>query len=217
VGNTWELAGYHIESVDEQACGSHSRGNQTETNIFGHWSLKWNNDTIGSVRKEIEALKLELERLGGDPGRVVPSYVDLKINEKLVELYHREELMWRQRSRIEWLAAGDKNTKFVHPRASIQRKKNMIKALVNYLDTLIDDPGDLKEMVSDFYNNLYTSEGVTWLDDVMMHVPLKVTSGMNDILCAPYSSDVVKVALFQMYPIKAPGPDGFPANFYQRH
>src|SRR4051812_32839535 len=34
---------------------------------------------------------------------------------------------------------------------------------------------------------------------------------------APYTKEEVKTALFQMFPTKAPGPDGFPANFYQRH
>ena len=51
----------------------------------------------------------------------------------------------------------------------------------------------------------------------MAHVPVKVMAGMNDILCAPYMNEEVKVALFQMFPTKAPGPDGFPAHFYQRH
>ena len=175
---------------------------------------KWNKDSFGSVRKEIRALKLELDHLRGDPARSGPSHVELKINDKLVELYHREELIWRQRSRIEWLASGDKNTSFFHLRASIRRKKNVVKALANSFGVLIDDPGELREMVNDFYQTLYTSEIVTGLDEVMAHVPVKVTVGMNDILCAPYTNEEVKVALFQMFPTKARGPDGFPAHFY---
>jgi hypothetical protein len=55
------------------------------------------------------------------PGRVGPSHVEIKINDRLIELFNREEIMWRQRSRIEWFSGGDKNTKFFHQRASVQR------------------------------------------------------------------------------------------------
>ena len=50
----------------------------------------WNRNTFGSVRKEIKNLLAELERLRGDPRRIGPSHAELKINEKLVEFYHRE-------------------------------------------------------------------------------------------------------------------------------
>mgnify|MGYP007071363666 FL=1 len=60
----------------------------------------WGKDTFGSVRKQIKEAKCQLEQLRSDPARTGPTHIELKINEKLVELYHREELMWRQRSRL---------------------------------------------------------------------------------------------------------------------
>ena len=98
-----------------------------------------------------------MELLRNDPGRVGPSHVELKLNERLAKLYHREELMWRQRSRLEWLSAGDRNTKFFHMRASMRRKKNMIRALRNALGIHTEDPTELKAMAV-FYKTLYTSE-----------------------------------------------------------
>jgi hypothetical protein len=40
---------------------------------------------------------------------------------------------------------------------------------------------------------------------------------MNRTLLDPYKEGEVKDALFQMFPTKAPGPDGFPTHFFQRH
>ena len=45
----------------------------------------------------------------------------------------------------------------------------------------------------------------------------KVTRGMNDVLCAPFSIQEVSDAPFHIGPLKAPGTYGFPARFYQRN
>jgi hypothetical protein len=55
------------------------------------------------------------------------------------------------------------------------------------------------------------------MEEVLSHIPVKMDGLMNSKLNAPYSKEEVKAALFQMFPTKAPDPDGFAAHFFQRH
>jgi hypothetical protein len=52
------------------------------------------------------------------------------------------------------------------------------------------------------------------MNQVLNHLPRKVSSEMNELLPAPYDMAEVKSALFQMFPTKAPRLDGFPAHFF---
>lgn len=44
-----------------------------------------------------------------------------------------------------------------------------------------------------------------------------VTDEDNVKLCAPFTDKEIADALFQIGPLKAPGPDGYPARFFQRN
>ena len=93
----------------------------------------------------------------------------------------------------------------------------MVKALQNSFSVVVSASTKLKAMANTFYQNRYSSEGVHNMGAVLEHVLQKVTEEMNTNLCAPYTNEEVKIALFQMLCTKALGPDGFPAHFYQRH
>jgi hypothetical protein len=81
----------------------------------------------------------------------------------------------------------------------------------------MEDANDMATMTTNFYKTLYTSEGTTDMDSVLNTIAVKVTTEMNGALLAPVSEQEVKEALFQMFPTKAPEPNGFPAHFFQRH
>jgi hypothetical protein len=46
------------------------------------------------------------------------------------------------------------------------------------------------------------------MEAILGTVPVKVMLEMNDKLLMPFTGLEVKEALFQMFPTKAPGPDG---------
>jgi hypothetical protein len=45
----------------------------------------------------------------------------------------------------------------------------------------------------------------------------KVSAEMNERLCQEFSDEEISDALFQIGTLKAPGPDGFPAHFFQHN
>ena len=179
--------------------------------------MRWDRNTFGHVRRELRKLKQELERLQSDPQRTGPTHAELKIKEKILELNHREEIMWKQCSRILWLSAGDRNTRFFHIRASRRRRRNRIARLKKPDGQVTKNVQEMRDLATSFYRELYTSEGTSNMDAVLNTVPTKVTAAMNSSLLAAFSEKEVKEALFQMFPTKSPGPDGFPAHFFQRH
>jgi hypothetical protein len=75
----------------------------------------------------------------------------------------------------------------------------------------IEDQQELSQLARDFYSNLYTSEAISGVEEVLASVPVSVTRAMNERLIAPFEEGEVKSALFQMFLLKAPRSDGYSA------
>jgi hypothetical protein len=178
-------------------------------------SLKtWSRITFGFVHREIARLERVLRSLRNAPVTAAGVAEEKQVERQLCELFECEEIMVRQRSRVDWLREGDRNTAFFHSKASARRRTNRINMLVREDESVCDDQAGIKGMVHQFYEGLFSSEPVEGMDMVLDAIPAKVDDQMNASLCKPYTNEEIKVALFQMGPTKASGPDGFPAMFY---
>jgi len=75
----------------------------------------------------------------------------------------------------------------------------------------------MEEMATTFFKNLYTRDETICPEPLLDMIQNSVNGNMNEALCKPFTDDEISDALFQIGPLKAPGPDGFPARFFQRN
>lgn len=76
---------------------------------------------------------------------------------------------------------------------------------------------NLKTFISDFYKKDFGPPEPNFLslDEEKVDDIDRVSVEENDILIAPFSKEEVFEAISQMKRNTAPGPDGFPTEFYQ--
>jgi hypothetical protein len=75
----------------------------------------------------------------------------------------------------------------------------------------------LKEYITSYYKDLFGPPKLSSfsLDESRVEDIEQVSQEENNLLTIPFTMDEAREAIFQMEHKKAPGPDGFPAEFYQ--
>ncbi|KAH1046234.1 hypothetical protein J1N35_037018 [Gossypium stocksii] len=111
-------------------------------NVYGHIGVcKWKLvQPLSHIQKEIERSDSEtfLKR-------------EMDIREELEEMLNHEELLWKQKSRCDWLKLRDRNTKFFHNRTMYRRKVNRINALRNRNGEWLYDLDEIQSEVVSYF------------------------------------------------------------------
>ncbi|KAH1082621.1 hypothetical protein J1N35_022382 [Gossypium stocksii] len=141
------------------------------------------------------------------------SPLEVSARDELENILHHEEMLWKQKSRREWLNLGDRNTSYFYKRTVLKRNFNKITALCNVNGKWIFDPEILKTEVVNFLQNLY-GENLGSLGPIPPNAFPWLNSEYADFLERGVTNEEIRLPLFDMAPLKAPSNDGFQAPFF---
>jgi hypothetical protein len=75
----------------------------------------------------------------------------------------------------------------------------------------------VEDIAVNYFRNMFATSYPTRIAETLTAVEKVVSEESNQRLLQPYTSEEVRVALFQMHPSKAPGSDGMSSFFFQKY
>ncbi|XP_062021310.1 uncharacterized protein LOC133737845 [Rosa rugosa] len=181
---------------------------------------KWNVEVFGNIFGKKRRL---IARLAGIQKalcqRKFPFLVNLEkeLTKDYHELLSNEEVFWKQKSRNTWLREGDKNTRFFHLSTIIRRRRNRIEGLQDEYGNWKTNRDDLHTIAVNYFKGLFREKNTLGVSEAIPNLfPRIEPSDLGD-LSRDVSELEIKNSLFSIGGLKAPGPDGIPAKFFQLH
>lgn len=119
---------------------------------------------------------------------------------------------------MDWLKGGDRNTKYFHMKASTRRSRNAIPGLVDDMGRWCVDIAEMAGIVVNYFSNLFTSvqPAMDVTDRAVGCIQPRLSGRSSCLLDWDFSAEDIRIAVFDISPSKAPGPDGLPGFFFPK-
>lgn len=177
--------------------------------------LEWSRQVFGKDKLKLKLLQSNLKAIQSLPFSQENFRKEKEILKEIEILLLREEMALHQRSRVNWLSYGDKNSAFFHATINQRRQRNQILMLKSNRGDWIQDEDGINGLISKYFSNLFDHSGIREFSDVLSVVERCITDEMNCALVREVSVEEIKHAAFELGSLKALGPDGYSGFFFQ--
>lgn len=144
----------------------------------------------------------------------MPSEVLNNAKKEVYKWVEFDEIMWKQRTQVEWVREGDKNMRYFNAKALAWRRNFSIKRLQSNLGVWKEGE-QVEALIIDYFKSLFLASNTTGILEFLLGLKGCVIESMNVELSKEYTSEEVYQALMQMHPTSAPGLDKLSAVFFQ--
>lgn len=209
-----------VRDVVDAAWKQYRQGSPTFTFSSKLYSTKaalktWNRDTFGNVHsKKLELLAL-IDLLQNSTQSSSTLFHEEHLQCALDETLKREEILWRDKARQNWLEDGDASIRFFHLTTIINRRYNSIDCILNSNHEWVHFWDDIDGEFMHFYSSFFAEETTYFPDDLEGLIPESVNDIDNANLIVVPSIDEIRGAVTNMSSPTSSGPDGFPPYFFK--
>ncbi|KAJ6983820.1 hypothetical protein NC653_026591 [Populus alba x Populus x berolinensis] len=102
-----------------------------------------------------------------------------------MQLCKDEESYFKQKSRVQWLQLGDRNTSFFHKSLLHRQVRNKIHSLQDENGTLVHDPHDIGKLASTYFENILTATHPTLNAEIKDIFPNTISEASKSAALTP--------------------------------
>jgi len=181
----------------------------------------WNKEVFGNLYRRKRKIWARLEGIQRQLATGGPHHL-LKLERRLRKALDltldQIATMWFQKARVDQIRDDDRNTRYFHTATVIRRRFNRVTTLKDEDGSWCTNTSCIQQLIVSHFRKLFSEDTQ---QTAATRIPAATFPQLNHSLMqaleGPFTRQDIFTALKDMQPLKAPGPDGFYAFFFQRY
>ena len=155
-----------------QAWGIQTKGSRvaqlfTKLSNVRKEAVKWNKLVFGRLDNDIKKKLAELQEIQDSIDSLEAVRKEKTVREELEVLLNREETMWAQKARSNWILNGDRNARYFQTVVRQRRARRRILHIKDEEDLLLEDPLEIENRLVNHFKSSYEDTALLSVDSIL--------------------------------------------------